>query len=113
MRDAKRQEEHSELKKLVAEAVQSLAKLDAARLEELALRCQALNRDLAPARQQVLAVQARASKREMAALAQMLEATGANVAVLNRLRELRTNRMEYEVVRESQVSEPEVLYGLH
>jgi hypothetical protein len=38
-----------ELKELVVEASRALARLDADRLEELALSCQALNRDLAQA----------------------------------------------------------------
>ena len=37
-----------ELKQLVGEASRALASLDADRLEELALSCQALNRDSAP-----------------------------------------------------------------
>ena len=38
--------DYPELKELVAEASRALAQLDAGRLEELALSCQALNRDL-------------------------------------------------------------------
>lgn len=37
-----------ELKALVAEASRALAQMDAERLKELALSCQALNRELAP-----------------------------------------------------------------
>ena len=104
---------HPELKALVAEAVRSLSKLDANRLEELALSCQELNRDLAQATQQAMSYEARAAKPDMAALAQVLKATGANAAVMKRLRELRTNRMEYIVVRESPAMEGEVLHGIH
>ena len=41
------QSRHPKLKELVVEASRALARLDADRLEELALSCQALNRDLA------------------------------------------------------------------
>ena len=41
-----RADANPELKELVAEASRALARLDAARLEELALSCEALNRDL-------------------------------------------------------------------
>jgi hypothetical protein len=90
-----------ELKQLVVEASQALARLDAARLEELALSCQALNRDLnrdlgsdAETRTR-LARQAREATREMAVLARVLEATRSNIHVMNRLRELRAGRLEY------------------
>jgi hypothetical protein len=101
-----------ELKALVGEAVRSLAKLDADRLEELALSCQELNRDLVTESLPALARETRAAKREMAALALMLEATGTNAAVMKRLRQLRTSRTEY-TVREPQVKKSEVLHGLH
>jgi hypothetical protein len=90
--------EHPELKKLVVEASRALACLDANRLEELALSCQALNRDLAPASREehaVLAGQARDAAGEMAVFARVLEATRANLNVMNRLRELRAGRLEY------------------
>ena len=110
------------LKDIVSEAARALAQLDAARLEELALSCQALNRslhgetlrevtrdsglganpDLNPALLPIneaerarLAVEARAARREMAVFARVLEATRANVQVIERLRELRAGRLEY------------------
>jgi hypothetical protein len=99
-----------ELKELVAEASRALATLDADRLEELALSCQALNRDLsnrelmpsdtlpAPAvalvRQRV-ARQAREAAADMAVFDRVLEATRANLKVLRRLRNLRAGRFEY------------------
>jgi len=88
-----------ELKQLVAEASRALACLDADRLEELALACQALNRDLTPANARGradLARQAREAAGDMAVLARVLEATRANLKVMNRLRELRTGRLEYD-----------------
>lgn len=84
-----------ELKVLVAEAVQSLARLDVDRLEEMAVSCQALNRDLAQERRLQLQGEARAAAKEMAALAQVLQATRNNLAVMDRLRELHARRAEY------------------
>lgn len=86
------------LKELVVEASRALARLDANRLQELALSCQALNRALVPANvdeRAVLASQAREATAEMAVFARVLEATRANLNVMNRLRELRTGRLEY------------------
>jgi cell division protein FtsB len=83
---------------LVAEASRSLASLDAERLEELALSCQALNRDLAQADAEtraLLASEAKEATSDMAVLAKVLEATRANLNVMNRLRELRGGRLEY------------------
>ena len=81
--------ERRELKELVKEASEALARLDAERLEELALSCQALNRELP------LASQFREAAGEMAVFARVLEATRANLNVMNRLRELRVGRLEY------------------
>ena len=90
------------LKELVVEASRALARLDADRLEELALSCQALNRDLnrdlQPAdgdRHAALAAEAREAVRDMAVFGRVLEATRANLHVMNRLRELRLGRLEY------------------
>ncbi|HUV68398.1 MAG TPA: hypothetical protein VMW15_01965 [Terracidiphilus sp.] len=90
--------EHPELKTLVAEASQALANLDADRLEELALSRQALNRDLTPQSrdtQEGLARQSREAAQDMAVLARVLEATRANLNVMNRLRDLRVDQFEY------------------
>jgi len=83
------------LKELVVEASQALARLDAGRLEELALSCQALNRRLGPDVRAEMAVQAREAAGEMAVFARVLEATRANLQVMNRLREMRAGRLEY------------------
>lgn len=83
---------------LVAEASRALARLDADRLEELALSCQALNRELAPGNagaRGALALQAREAAGEMAVFARVLDATRANLNVMHRLRELREGRLEY------------------
>ncbi len=87
-----------QLKALVAEASQALARLDAARLEELALSCAALNREMPPvtAREsEMLVREAREAVGEMAVFARVLEATRANLQVMKRLRELRMGRLEY------------------
>ena len=99
-------EEHRgqpKLRDLVVEASRSLARLDAGRLEELALSCQALNRDLTRSdlacgdrrERAALAFEAREAVQDMAVLARVLEATRANLNVMNRLRELRGGRLEY------------------
>lgn len=81
-----------DLKQIVAEASRSLATLDAERLEELADACAALRRDviLADAVERIeIAEQARQAAQDMAVFARVLEATRNNLAVLERLRELR------------------------
>ncbi|MGD0294366.1 MAG: hypothetical protein ABSB30_10955 [Terracidiphilus sp.] len=90
------------LKELVVEASQALARLDADRLEELALSCQALNRDLVQNQTQgdaadraALAMECKEAEGDMAVFARVLEATRANLNVMNRLRELRAGRLEY------------------
>lgn len=87
-----------ELKKLVVEASQALARLDAERLEELALSCQALNRELTPLHgdeRGKLVREVREAAQDMAVFARVLEATRANLEVMNRLRDLRMGRLEY------------------
>lgn len=98
MLELERRRAHSELKEVVAEASRALARLDADRLEELALSCQALNRDLAEGdveQRKLLARQSREAEGDMAVFARVLEATRANLNVMNRLRALRGNRLEY------------------
>ena len=90
--------EHPELKQLVVEASRALARLDADRLEELALSCQALNRELTPMSQNqrtALIRQSREAAGDMATFSRVLEATRANLNVMNRLRDLRMGRLEY------------------
>ncbi len=82
-----------ELKALVVEASQALARLDAARLQELAVACQALNRNLT--REAVPAEEAREAMDGRATFARVLEATRANLKVMRRLRELRMGHIEY------------------
>lgn len=87
-----------ELKSIVAEASLALARLDADRLEELALSCRALNRRPVWAdrdERRELARQSKEAASEMAVFARVLEATRGNLKVMNRLRELREGRLEY------------------
>ena len=87
-----------ELREVVVAASLALARLDADRLEELALSCRALNWDLAAVTgdgRAELARQARESAGEMAVLGRVLEATRANLNVTRRLRELREGPLEY------------------
>lgn len=98
MQDCDARPENPELKSLVAEASQALARLDSARLEELALTCQALTRApnlKEPRARKLLAKQAREAQSDMAVFARVLEATRANLSVMNRLRDLRAGRVEY------------------
>jgi hypothetical protein len=87
-----------ELKELVVEASRALARLDTSRLTELALSCQALTGELnfgSVKERKLLARQAREAEADMAVFARVLEATRANLNVMNRLRELRAGRLEY------------------
>jgi len=87
-----------ELREIVVEASRALALLDAARLEEMALSCHRLNRDLAsmgPAERSDRARQAHEACGDMAVFAHVLEATRANLNVMHRLRDLREGRLEY------------------
>jgi hypothetical protein len=102
-----------ELKQIVTEASRALALLDADRLEELARACQALNRGhLANAD---LAQQAREAAGEMAVFARVLDATRANLTVMNRLRELHQGRLDYADagVQPSRWALPETIHGDH
>jgi len=105
------------LKELVVEASRALATLDAARLEELALCCQALNRDLETADSSwraEIALQSAEAQRDMAIFARVLEATQANLAVVNRIRALRTGRLIAYTEREARSpwkALPEISHG--
>jgi hypothetical protein len=87
-----------ELKALVVEASVALARLDANRLEELALSCRALNRDLSAVSREERAEMARQSREtagEMAVFERVLEATRANLDVMSRLRHLHEEQRDY------------------
>ena len=81
------------LQQIVTEASRALALLDADRLEELARACAALTRDhFDPAD---LGREARGCAGDMAVLARVLEATRANLAVMDRLRDLHEGVARY------------------
>ena len=87
-----------EMRAIVLEASRALAHLDADRLEELARCCQSLNRTAVSsgvAERAALGREAQASMREMEILARVLEATRANLRVLRRLRDMRSEPIEY------------------
>jgi len=91
-----------ELRELVVEASLALARLDADRLEELALSCWALNRDPAVLNgdeRANLRREAHDASREMDIFGRVLDATRANLEVMNRVRERRLGDMEYPAVR--------------
>jgi len=87
-----------ELRALVIEATRALARLDVARLQELALSCEALTRMPPPTtreQRQEFVSQACAARDDMAVFARVLEATRANLKVIERLRQLRTGNLGY------------------
>jgi hypothetical protein len=98
MQELEARQGNPELRELVVEASRALARLDADRLEELALSCDALNQGLASLNadgRAELARQAGDATADMAVFARVLDATRANRNVMNRLRELRAGRLEY------------------
>lgn len=89
---------HPELRELVVEASLALARLDAERLEELALSCQALNCDPAVVsheRRAGLLRQARDASPEMAVFERVVDATRGNLEVMKRVRNRRADQLEY------------------
>ena len=107
---------HPEIRELIAEATQALARLEADRLEELALSCQVLNRDLAelaPGRRASIVRQSREAARDMAVFARVLDATRANLQVMKRLREIHMEHLEYgeQIVAGSARAPAESGYG--
>jgi hypothetical protein len=87
-----------QMKQLVREASRALATLDSERLEELALSCQALNRDASMAKsaeQSGRVRDAQEAKQDMMVLERVLEATRANIDVMRRLGQIRDGKPEY------------------
>lgn len=98
MQEPETAEPNPELKGLVVEASRALARLDAPRLEELALSCDALSRDLITLDakgKRDLVRQAREAAPDMAVLGRVLAVTRSNQNVMRRLREMRERRLEY------------------
>ena len=116
MRESRATIGHPELKEVVVEASRALALLNAGRLEELALCCQALNRAFpaaSAAEKRTLRHQAVEAQTEMEVFARVLEATRANLKVMNRLRELRMGRLEYTERQVSKCAGMESGHGEH
>ena len=92
-----RVEAGAQFKALIREASQALARLDAGRLEELAHCCEALTKRLPKDAEgrRLLRQQAQEAAADWAVFAHVLDATRANLNVMNRLRELRMGRLEY------------------
>lgn len=95
--------EPRELRQIIREASHALAFLDAVRLEELAVSCQKLTRDLDSPASASLVHQARQAVPDMAVFARVLHATRANLDVMRRLRDLREGCLEF--------NPPESLHG--
>jgi hypothetical protein len=93
-----------ELKALIREASVALARLDAARLEELAASCEALTTA------GVEACEARDAVAEMTVLGRVLEATRANAEVMQRLCSMRAGRIEY-IEQQARGCSAEIMYG--
>ena len=87
-----------ELKEVAEEASQALGRLDAERLEGLAISCHELNSCLTDGNGLERAAQSREAgeaARAMAMLARVMEATRANISLLNRIKDLCAGPMEY------------------
>jgi hypothetical protein len=98
MRDTGQAQYQGTLKDLVQEASQALLALNAQRLEELALSCQALNRSLrtdAPEVRLRIKVEARECAAGMDAFARMLAVTRSNLTVMSSQRSPHAGRLEY------------------
>jgi len=104
---------HPVLKELVVQASQALAHLDAERLEELALSCQALNRDIGSSdvKKRALREQAMEAKGEMAVFARVLEASRANLKVMSRLRDSQAGQLEYREEQLHDWTPSEIAHG--
>jgi hypothetical protein len=91
-----------ELKNMLVEATHALAHLDAGRLEEMALSCAALVRDVNQFRCETK-IESEAGSgediQEIAIFARVLEATRANLNVMRRLGEMRAAQLEYDPVQ--------------
>ena len=87
-----------EHRNLIVEAAGALARLEADRLEGMALSCEALSGGLIPAacaRNEAIALDASDLLHEMKVFAQILEATRANMNVILGLSESRSITIEY------------------
>jgi hypothetical protein len=87
-----------DLREMVVDASLALARLDVDRLEELSVSCAALNRESEGpdgGSREAMIRQAQDAWHDMAVFARVLEATQANLAVLNQLRHPLETRKGY------------------
>jgi hypothetical protein len=88
----------AELNQLVGEASRSLVRLDADRLEELALSCQAFQRSLSTVQGDAPAMTSQAAlevRRHMATFGRVLEVTHGNLDVSRQIRNFEAGLLEY------------------
>jgi hypothetical protein len=119
MRELNLAREDLEIREVVVEASRALAQLDANRLEELALACEALIRQREPLNvgsdgrkyDGTLARQAREAVGDMKTFGRVLEATRANLTVIRRLRRLHAGHVEYSEAQARGWAPPEPGYG--
>ncbi|HWA94481.1 MAG TPA: hypothetical protein VG844_07750 [Terracidiphilus sp.] len=87
-----------ELQALLFEASRALSRFDANRLEELALSCQALNRNLPEIHTSIRALPpagARTARNHLATLARVIEVTRGNLAVIRQISTFEAGILEY------------------
>jgi len=87
-----------DLKQVLTKATEALARLDAGRLEEMALSCAMLVRGADSGRHEMadrFDLESEDTMREMAIFMRVLDATKANLQVMRRLREMRATQLEY------------------
>jgi hypothetical protein len=104
------------LKELIEEATQALSQLDAERLDELALSCQALNRGCSldqPTECAMNAGEARQAIPAMHVFSRVLEATRTNLEFMNRLNKPGCGRLEYRTVAERKWESGWIGHGNH
>lgn len=117
MRELNLRRQSLDIRGVVAEASLALARLDADRLEELALTCQTLNQIESDVDHpnsiydHTLARQVREAAHDMRILGRVLESTRANLAVLRRLRQLRGAKIEYSEAQARGWAPPDPVYG--
>lgn len=100
--------------RILTDAADALARLDAERLEQLASSCQGFFCSVEPADiASCVALKdiVRAASGEMGMLARLLEVTRINLDILSRLRTCRTNELEYGIHPYWFAAEQEIYHG--
>lgn len=102
------------LKELIEEATQALSRLDEARLAELALSCEALNRGIEQRTERAMETgEARQAVGAMRVFSRVLEATRTNLEFMNHLNEPGSNRLEYRPEAERKWESEWTSHGNH